>query len=137
VDPRAGLNVVKRQISSPCRESNAGLQPVAHRYTGRIHRPSVGTQCLHLQGRLGFSPIGPLRALFQAYNTLGIFLARLHLMLLASSRSLACITVQPRRWRQWVNPKRQQTCTRLHGVTSQKTLLFIRPAYVFPYTLSA
>jgi hypothetical protein len=28
---------------------------------------------------------------------------------------------QPRRWRQCVHPKRQWTCTRLHGTTSHKT----------------
>jgi hypothetical protein len=38
---------------------------------------------------------------------------------------LAWLTPRPWRWKQYVCQKRKWTSTRLHGVTSQKTLLFI------------
>jgi hypothetical protein len=47
---------------------------------------------------------------------------------LLSRRFLARLILRPWRWSQYVPPKRRLTFNELHGVTSQKILLFTKTA---------
>jgi hypothetical protein len=61
------------------------------------------------------------------YNSKPIMQPAWHrLCLLAKSCWLhACFTLQPWRWRQYVLSKRHWTSTRLHGITTHETVLFV------------
>jgi hypothetical protein len=78
----------------------------------KVNRRFGGTYRLHLQGRRIRRASNQRESRRQAEQ--GWFLARLIL--------------RPWRWRQYVTPKRRLTFTGLHGVISQKIVLFITTA---------